>query len=83
MIPRRLQRETMSSILTLLYASSFLMGDFVSDSVAASAVEWMAVALLMVRRSDALEEAASDDDVRRPKPRAPCRVRNMASATLR
>ncbi len=61
------------------------MGDFVlSDSVAASAVEWMAVALLMVRRSDALEEAVSDDDdVRRPKPRAPCRVRNMASATLR
>lgn len=61
------------------------MGDFVSDSVAASAVEWMAVvvALLMVRRSDALEEVVSDDDVRRPKPRAPCRVRNMASATLR
>ena len=46
------------------------MGVFFSDSVA-SAVEWIAVvvALLMVRRSDALLEAS--DEVRRPKPRAP------------
>ena len=43
------------------------------------------VTLLMVRRSD-VDEANDDvvvEEERRPKPRAPCRVRNMASATLR
>jgi len=57
---------------------------FLSDSVAASAVEWMAVVVVVnVRRSDALDDDAASDEVRRPKPRAPCRVRNMANATLR
>ena len=48
MMPRRLQRETISSILRLSYAFSFLMGLFFSSEaaeVACSAVEKTATEL--------------------------------------
>lgn len=44
MIPRRLQRETISSILRLLYASVFLMGVLAALSVAVSFSEEEAAA---------------------------------------
>ena len=87
MIPRRLQRETMSSILTLSYACSFLIGTFEDVSFfssASTAVEYSGdVLLLIVRRADV---AMEEDVVRRPKPKVPVffsERRNMDRAMLR
>ena len=90
MIPRRLHRETMSSILTFEYACSFLIGMFddsffFSSAVASTAVEYSGdVLLLIVRRADV---AMEEEDVRcKPKPKVLVFLserRNMDSAMLR
>ena len=91
MIPRRLQRETMSSILTFEYACSFLIGMFddsffFSSAVASTAavVEYSGDVLLIVRRADV---AMEEEDVRcKPKPKVLVFLserRNMDSAMLR